>query len=101
MPIYEGYAIPHAITEIPICGRDLTAFLQKTLNVKEPTQIHYYPDTTDENKEKLHNESQDDCIKIKEEHGKVALDYDAQLKQAQDSSHTDTRKYKLPNGHQI
>ena len=80
MPIYEGYAIPHAITEIPICGRDLTAFLQKTLNVKEPTQIHYYPDTTDENKEKLHNESQDDCIKIKEEHGKVALDYDAQLK---------------------
>lgn len=31
----------------------------------------------------------------------VALDYDAELKTATDSSHTDTRKYKLPTGHHI
>ena len=38
---------------------------------------------------------------IKEEHGTVALDYDAQLKAAQDTSQSDTKKYKLPNGHHI
>ena len=101
VPIYEGYAIPHAITEIPICGRDLTSFLQMNLNKRDPTQIHYYEKPVNELQEKEHIESYDECIKIKEQHGNVALDYDAQLKAAQDTSHSDTKKYKLPNGHHI
>ena len=32
VPIYEGYAIPHFITEIPICGRDLTNWLVELLH---------------------------------------------------------------------
>ena len=32
VPIYEGYAIPHFITEIPICGRDLTNYMVQLLN---------------------------------------------------------------------
>lgn len=32
VPIYEGYAIPFATTEIPICGRDLTKFMHQMLN---------------------------------------------------------------------
>jgi len=27
VPIYEGYAIPFATAEIPICGKDLTNFM--------------------------------------------------------------------------
>lgn len=32
VPIYEGYAIPHAITEIPMCGRDLTKFMHQLIH---------------------------------------------------------------------
>ena len=86
VPIYEGYAIPHAITEIPICGSDLTKYLHTLLNAKYPTQI---PNNTD---------GIDECTKIKEEKGKVALDYDAELKQATDQNNAESREYKLPTG---
>lgn len=39
VPIYEGYAIPFATTEIPICGRDLTKFMHSMLSQKNPTMI--------------------------------------------------------------
>jgi actin-related protein len=36
VPIYEGYALPFATTEIPICGRDLTKFMRHLLHAKQP-----------------------------------------------------------------
>ena len=85
VPIYEGYAIPHAITEIPICGSDLTKYLHSLLHAKYPTHIHG------------NTEGLDECTKIKEEKGRVALDYDADLKNASELS-GEGREYKLPTG---
>ena len=45
VPIYEGYAIPHAIFEINLCGRDLTQFLYQLLNKKVP---HLIGDTSND-----------------------------------------------------
>jgi actin len=86
VPIYEGYAIPFATTEIPICGRDLTKFMHQMLNQNNPQQ-----NTTPYDLE--------ECENIKIEHGVVALDYDAEIKAANEAGNK--RKITLPGGRTI
>jgi len=70
VPIYEGYAIPFATTEIPICGKDLSKFMHSVLRGKYP---HTFSELSADVLE---------CEKIKIEFGHVAIDFDAELKQA-------------------
>lgn len=93
VPIYEGYAIPHFITEIPICGRDLTEYMVQLLNKANPT---YLPLDTEEKRA----EAYDVAVKIKHMHGEVAHDFDAELKTSGDES-TTPKKYKLPGSQTI
>ena len=58
VPIYEGYAIPHFITKIPICGRDLTKYLVQLLQKKFPDQ---FPMSDEEKRA----EAYDVAVKIK------------------------------------
>jgi actin-related protein len=83
VPIYEGYAIPHAIQTIDLSGKDLTKYLHTLLLEKHPTLIQ---DTT----------ADLDVVKmIKEKKCLVAQDFDAELKQATEHSTIETR-YSLP-----
>lgn len=83
VPIYEGYAIPHAIQTINLSGQDLTKFMHQMLMEKHPTLIS---DTTED----LALVKQ-----IKESMCMVAQDYDAEYKQATEQS-TIEKTYSLP-----
>jgi len=93
VPIYEGYAIPHFITEIPICGKDLTKYMVQLL---KRDFSEYVSDDTQEKED----EAYDVAMKIKHLHGQVAHDYDAELKMSNDAN-TVPKKYKLPGSQTI
>jgi actin-related protein len=86
VPVYDGHTLPHAIQRYNFGGRDVGAMLKTKLLTREEDPLADLSDA--------------DAQAIKEQHGRVAADYDEELARAQFDEET-WRTYTLPDGQTV
>lgn len=87
VPVYEGYALNHAIGRLDLAGRDLTKHAVRMLKERIPFEFN-----SSAGREIVRDMKEKTCY--------IALDYDEELAKSQNSSKIEM-KYELPDGNVV